>query len=612
MDIKLKNKILSYFKNIWLIEICIVLISGFYIISDIYKSNESGVESKVVSAVLRTIYPKGYYGEKFKNEIKGLNEDLYENYEFKDTINSIDNEFLGDKNYKYIKGYFGSNVKFILINKNTDTIVTHDEECKNDFDYDTYLDNDPSALNNEIESFINSRFRKVIVVHYDNSEKNNKNPTLKIRLKNQKSSYLQKLSKEYEEYYYTTSLRYYDKSESRMSWAISLYVFIVSFILLKIVGVIIFNKKVPKIRGNFISNFIYVARYGFKFSQTRKTLIISIIGLILFFITYLYFLALGGYENNLIVSFFSTYPFKGSFLLMILPMIGILYSIRKSIEIYMVTENLKEINKGNLDFKIVEQGSPEIRELVKDIVQIKDGYKIAANEILKNEKMKTELISNVSHDLRTPLTSIINYVNILQDKSLSEEEKNECIQIIDQKSKKLKVLIDDLFEMSKINSGKMELHRERIELMSLVHQVIGEYSYLYEEKHIEFVIEGDKEEYMIDLDGKLMSRVVENIVINALKYSLENTRVFVEFKETDKYVSLSFKNVANYNMDFDNEDIFGRFVRGDKSRNSNVEGSGLGLAITKSIVELHNGKVNINTEGDMFKIYILLPKNNNY
>ena len=166
--------------------------------------------------------------------------------------------------------------------------------------------------------------------------------------------------------------------------------------------------------------------------------------------------------------------------------------------------------------------------------------------------------------------------------------------------------------MSKINSGKMELHRERIELMSLVHQVIGEYSYLYEEKHIEFVIEGDKEEYMIDLDGKLMSRVVENIVINALKYSLENTRVFVEFKETDKYVSLSLKNVANYNMDFDNEDIFGRFVRGDKSRNSNVEGSGLGLAITKSIVELHNGKVNINTEGDMFKIYILLPKNNNY
>lgn len=608
MDIRLKNKILSYFRNIWLIEICIVLVSGFYIVTDIHKSDVEGVDSKVVSAVLRTVYPKGYYGEKFKNEIKGLNEDLYENYEFKGIINSIDNQFLGDKNYKYVKDYFGSNIKFILRNKKTDTLVTNDEEFKNDFDYDTYLDNDPSVLNNEIEEFMNKRFRKVVTVHYDNTEKSDKNPTLKIKLKNEKSSYLQKLNDEYEEYYYTTSSRYYDKNETRLFWAISVYIFIVIFILLKIIGVIIYNKKVPKLRGNFISNIIYVGRYGFRFSQTRKTLIISIVGLIIFFIAYLYFLAIGGYENNIIVSFFSTYPFKGSFMLMILPMIGILYSIRKSIEIYMVTEKLKEINKGNLDYKIVEQGSPEIRELIKDIVQIKDGYKIAADEILKNEKMKTELISNVSHDLRTPLTSIINYVNILQDKSLSEEEKNEYVQIIDQKSKKLKVLIDDLFEMSKINSGKMQLHKERIELMSLVHQVIGEYSYLYEDKHIEFVIESSKDEYMMDLDGKLMSRVVENIVINALKYSLENTRVFVQFAETDKYVSLAFKNVANYNMSFDNEDIFGRFVRGDKSRNSNVEGSGLGLAITKSIVDIHNGKVKIDTEGDMFKIYILLPE----
>lgn len=608
MDIKLKNKILSYFRNIWLIEICIVLISGFYIISDIHKSEVEGVDSKVVSAVLRTIYPKGYYGEKFKVEVKGLNEDLYENYEFKGIINSIDNQFLGDKNYKYVKDYFGSNIKFILRNKKTDTIVTNDEEFKNDFDYDTFLDNDPTVLNNEIESFINKRFSKVVTIYYNNSEKNDKNPTLKVKLKNEKTSCLEKLSSEYEEYYYTTSSRYYDKNETRLFWAISIYIIIVILMLIKIIGVIIYNKGIPKIRGNFISNIIYVGKYGFGFSQTRKTLIISIVGLILFFISYLYFLAIGGYENNIIVSFFSTYPFKGSFLLMILPMVGILYSIRKSIEIYMVTEKLKEINKGNLDYQIVEQGSPEIRELIKDIVQIKDGYKIAADEILKNEKMKTELISNVSHDLRTPLTSIINYVNILQDKSLSEEEKNEYVQIIDQKSKKLKILIDDLFEMSKINSGKMQLHKERIELLSLVHQVIGEYSYLYEDKHIEFVIESSKEAYMMNLDGKLMSRVVENIVINAMKYSLENTRVFVQFTETDKYVSLAFKNVANYNMDFDNEDIFGRFVRGDKSRNSNVEGSGLGLAITKSIIDIHNGKVKINTEGDMFKIYILLPK----
>ena len=161
--------------------------------------------------------------------------------------------------------------------------------------------------------------------------------------------------------------------------------------------------------------------------------------------------------------------------------------------------------------------------------------------------------------------------------------------------------------MSKINSGKMKLNRENIDIMSLIHQAIGEYSFLYEDKGIEFKVESNYEEIIMQLDGKMISRAIENIVINSLKYSLEKTRVYVQVEKTEKEVKIAFKNIANYDMDFDDNEIFERFVRADKSRNSNIEGSGLGLAITKSIIELHEGSVNVQREGDMFKIFIILP-----
>ena len=162
--------------------------------------------------------------------------------------------------------------------------------------------------------------------------------------------------------------------------------------------------------------------------------------------------------------------------------------------------------------------------------------------------------------------------------------------------------------MSKINSGKMQIHKQKIDIMSLIHQIVGEYSYIYEDNNIEFKVESPVEEMNMELDGNLISRAIENLVINALKYSLKNTRVYINVEDEGENVSIAVKNIANYEMKFDNDEIFERFARGDKSRNSKVEGSGLGLAITRSIIELHNGIVKITTEGDMFKIYISLPK----
>ena len=284
-----------------------------------------------------------------------------------------------------------------------------------------------------------------------------------------------------------------------------------------------------------------------------------------------------------------------------------IYGAKKTLDISVVNEALRKVNEGNLQDDIILDGSPAIRELAHNINLIKAGYKEILEEGVRSEKLKTELISNVSHDLKTPLTSIINYVNIIKSKDITEEERSDYIEILEKKSLKLKALIEDLFEMSKINSGKLKLNKELIDILSLVHQGVGEYSSLYEEKNITFKVTCEEDAIYMALDGKMISRAIENLIINSLKYSLENTRVYIEIEKNEGYVTISMKNIANYEMDFSEEEMFERFARGDKSRNSKIEGSGLGLAITKSIVELHGGIIKIRREGDMFKIYVKLP-----
>lgn len=297
------------------------------------------------------------------------------------------------------------------------------------------------------------------------------------------------------------------------------------------------------------------------------------------------------------------------YLIVILPKI-----IKFSRYIDEITKGIDKITSGDLNHLIVEKGDKSLSKLANNINKLNKGFKVSIEDQIKNEKLKSELVANVSHDLKTPLTSIINYTDILLRENISEEEKREYLNILNRKGLKLKSLIEDLFEISKINSGKVELNMENLDVIELANQSIAEYSdsEVYKDKNLIFIIKPCAAKIEMDLDGKKMSRVFENLINNALKYSLNDTRVFVEIEDIIKIkdikqgIKIAFKNISSTALDFHKEEIFERFSRGDKSRNSNIDGSGLGLAIAKSIVELHGGKMYIEFDGDMFKVIIEL------
>ena len=599
MATKLKKKIKSYFNHIWMIEILIVALTCIFFGVEVYKDVFTRYSSKNLSAMQATINPKGFYKQTFLDEVKGLQKYIYNN------TFGLEELYYNDKNREdVLKAYFinnsyeGSDIDssdsklyFIIRDKRDNSIIT------NDFSETLSVSN--GLTEQDIQDYLYSKYKGREMLKISDNE----------NISEENLVYNSSILSNFQEYYYSDINRYTNINNLKIAILNFIIIFIAIFMFIKIIFVFIRSRGKVELRGNFVKSVIFVLKYGVAYKETRRTLMITFSSLSLFFIVYLYLLAVnGGYENNILAKFFSMYPFKGSFFIMLLPLIGITYSLKKSIEIIKVNEAIKKSEDGNIKYEIKDQCSPEVRELLNNISKIKEGYSIAVEDALKNEKLKTELISNVSHDLRTPLTSIINYVNILRQ-DITKDEKEDYLAIVEKKAKKLKVLIDDSFEMSKINSGKMELFKDNIDVVSLIHQTIGEYYYIYESKNIEFKVDSYREEVYIDLDGKLISRAIENIIINAMKYSLEGTRVYVDIREKDGYIVLSFKNISNYEMNFDNKEIFERFARGDSSRNSRIEGSGLGLAITKSIIELHDGKVYITREGDMFKIFIYLPLN---
>lgn len=222
--------------------------------------------------------------------------------------------------------------------------------------------------------------------------------------------------------------------------------------------------------------------------------------------------------------------------------------------------------------------------------------------------MKTELISNVSHDLKTPLTSIITYIDLLKSDQLDEQQRQEYLNVLDKNSIRLKNLIEDLFEVSKVNSGDVQLHIVDIDIVALIKQAQLECLDKFEEKNLDVRFQSNCEKIIYPLDSAKTYRIFENLFINISKYALSHTRVYLDVIENEDDIHIIFKNISESEMNFNENEIVERFVRGDKSRNTN--GSGLGLAIVKSFVELQGGLFKVDIDGDLFKTMIIFKKKN--
>ena len=288
---------------------------------------------------------------------------------------------------------------------------------------------------------------------------------------------------------------------------------------------------------------------------------------------------------------------------------GATYSfLSKRIKSYAkISETVHELYNGNTDIEIDEnQMVKEMQETAKEINDIAGGLSNAIDEKLKSERLKTELITNVSHDIKTPLTSIINYVDLLKKENIQGERAIEYLNILDSKSQRLKKLTEDLVEASKASSGAIKLNMERLNVNELIKQVSGEFEDKFKAQNLEEIITLPENDVYINADSRYMYRVLENMYSNISKYAMEGTRVYTDILQKDNTISIELKNVSKQKLNISVDELMQRFVRGEASRNT--EGSGLGLSIARSLTELQGGQFNIYLDVDLFKVTIEFEK----
>ena len=266
-----------------------------------------------------------------------------------------------------------------------------------------------------------------------------------------------------------------------------------------------------------------------------------------------------------------------------------------------IKEALQKIYEGKTDIYLdKEEMEGILKEMTVYINDIAGGFSNAIEESLQSERLKTELITNVSHDIKTPLTSIINYVDLLKKENIQDKKVKEYIEILDKKSQRLKKLTEDLVEASKVSSGNVKLNIEEINLKELIHQSIGEFKDRLEKKGLQVEVSMPQEEVKIKADNRYMYRVIENLFSNITKYALDNSRVYIDIRKEKGRIEASMKNISKDKLNISSDELMQRFVRGDKSRYT--EGSGLGLSIAKSLIELQGGEFTIHIDGDLFKV----------
>lgn len=295
-------------------------------------------------------------------------------------------------------------------------------------------------------------------------------------------------------------------------------------------------------------------------------------------------------------------------LLVLLADVGVFYVVLNGL---LLKEKLKkgieEIALGNMEYQIPLQGlRGENLKLAEMINGIANGFHMAVEEAMKNERLKTDLITNVSHDIKTPLTSIINYVAILKQSDIADPKIQGYLDILEAKAQRLKTLTEDVVEASKVSSGNISLEYMDVDLVEMIQQTEGEMAEKFEVRNLKMIVNLPAEPAVVHVDGRRMWRVLENIFGNAAKYAMPGTRVYADLKLEEDTVDLSLKNVSEHQLNISADELTERFIRGDLSRSS--EGSGLGLSIAQSLTTMQGGTFNLYLDGDLFRVNIRFPR----
>lgn len=282
------------------------------------------------------------------------------------------------------------------------------------------------------------------------------------------------------------------------------------------------------------------------------------------------------------------------------------FAILVAIILKQIKKGTEEIAKGNIYKKInTKYMFLDFKDHAENINNINDGIAKAVEERMKSERFKTELITNVSHDIKTPLTSIINYVDLLEKEEINNETAKEYIGVLSRQSARLKKLIEDLLEASKASTGNVNVDLSQFELGILLTQALGEYEERFAQNNLQIVLNKSDEMLLVMADNRHMWRVFDNILNNIAKYAQPNTRVYIDANRKNNIAEISFRNISKDALNISGDELMERFVRGDSSRNT--EGSGLGLSIAKSLTEVQKGKLDIQIDGDLFKVRLAFP-----
>lgn len=294
----------------------------------------------------------------------------------------------------------------------------------------------------------------------------------------------------------------------------------------------------------------------------------------------------------------------GVFLTMVMDAAVLFLLLREASGRKQIEQGLKEIAAGDLDYKIdpTSLHGDENLQLAGIVNSLGEGMKAAVQEQMKSERLKADLITNVSHDIKTPLTSIINYVDLLKRENIENEKAKDYIRVLDEKSQRLKQLTEDLVEASKISSGNIKLEFMNLNLNELIQQVNGEFAERFEGRNLDLICILQPEPLLVRADSRRIWRVLENLYVNVCKYAMPGTRVYVDAIKKDGKIQFSIKNISENPLNFQADELTERFIRGDVSRST--EGSGLGLSIAKNLTVLQHGTFNIYLDGDLFKVTI--------